>query len=380
MEAKFINQDLKIYSPDFDSSLTGLIVELEVLRNKTLIGSTSPAIFFQLKYIFQILESIGSARIEGNRTTLAEFIETKIERNNISDEKIIEIQNVEKALDFIDGSVKENSIDRLFISEIHKIIVQGLKKEGSEYPGEYRRKNILISGSLHKPPEFLQIGSYMDELFEFIKKDTLPKYDLLKTAISHHRFVWIHPFDNGNGRVVRLLTYAMLVKQGFNVHENRILNSTAIFCNNREKYYESLSWADSGSKDDTLKWCEYMLSGLKKEIEKIDKLLDYGYLVKNILLPALEIAYNGKFINDEEYSILKISIQKQIFQASDLKKILPSRIPSDISRRIKRMIDKKLIASEGDKSRKYHISFNNNFLIRSIIKTLRDNDFVPITE
>ena len=49
-------------------------------------------------------------------------------------------------------------------------------------------------------------------------KDDSPKYDLLKVAIAHHRFVWVHPFSNGNGRTVRLFTYAMLVKLGFNVN------------------------------------------------------------------------------------------------------------------------------------------------------------------
>jgi Fic family protein len=38
----------------------------------------------------------------------------------------------------------------------------------------------------------------------------LPKYDLMKVALARHRFAWLHPFSNGNGRVVRLLTYAML--------------------------------------------------------------------------------------------------------------------------------------------------------------------------
>lgn len=43
----------------------------------------------------------------------------------------------------------------------------------------------------------------MEELFDFINAEDSPKYDLLKTAIAHHRFVWIHPFGNGNGRTVK---------------------------------------------------------------------------------------------------------------------------------------------------------------------------------
>ena len=47
----------------------------------------------------------------------------------------------------------------------------------------------------------------MEELVAFINRRDPPKYDLMKVAIAHHRFGWIHPFSNGNGRVVRLLTY-----------------------------------------------------------------------------------------------------------------------------------------------------------------------------
>ena len=70
----------------------------------------------------------------------------------------------------------------------------------------------------------------------------------------------------------------MLVKQGFNVDIGRIINPTAVFCNNRDNYYNYLSLADSGTDENILKWCEYVLKGLKVEIEKIDRLLNFDYL------------------------------------------------------------------------------------------------------
>lgn len=57
----------------------------------------------------------------------------------------------------------------------------------------------------------------MQELTAFINAADPPKYDLIKVALAHHRFGWIHPFGNGNGRVVRLLTYSLLINYGFNV-------------------------------------------------------------------------------------------------------------------------------------------------------------------
>jgi len=79
VEPKFVHYDLKLTEPSFRSPLTDLIIELDYLRKKRFGGSTHPMVFLQLKHIFHTLESIGSARIEGNNTTLAEFIETKLE-------------------------------------------------------------------------------------------------------------------------------------------------------------------------------------------------------------------------------------------------------------------------------------------------------------
>ena len=77
----------------------------------------------------------------------------------------------------------------------------------------------------------------MSELIRFLSQNNPPKYDLIKIALAHHRFTWVHPFNNGNGRTVRLFTYALLLKFGFDVQQGgRVLNPTAIFCNNRETY------------------------------------------------------------------------------------------------------------------------------------------------
>lgn len=225
--------ELKMIEPDFGSRLTELIIELDRLRYKQLSGTTSPEIFFQLKHIFHTLESIGSARIEGNNTTIAEYIETKLDGEKNLRPSIVEIQNMEKAMQFIEENTLENKIDRRFISELHKIIVKDLLPppdgEGDYTPGKYRIKNVKIAKSDFIPPDYVSTDSYMEELVSFINSNNLRQYDLLKTAIVHHRFVWIHPFSNGNGRTVRLLTYAMLVKQGFNVAVGRIINPTAVF-------------------------------------------------------------------------------------------------------------------------------------------------------
>jgi Fic family protein len=220
----------------------------------------------------------------------------------------------------------------------------------------------------------------MDELFEFIGKEDEPQYDLLKVAIAHHRFVWTHPFGNGNGRTVRLFTYAMLVKLGFNVNIGRILNPTAVFCSNRDDYYQYLSTADKGSKDGILSWCEYVLGGLKDEIEKIDNLLDYEYLKSEILVPTINYSVEREFITDLEAKILRRVIEKQKIHASDLKDIFKGKVPAEISRQIRKLIDKKMLIPIREGKRTYVLRFDNNYLLRGVISSLGDNGFLPVRD
>lgn len=388
-EAKFKYFDLKLVDPPFSSSLTNLIIDLDHLRKKKLRGSTNPLVFFQLKHLFHTLESIGSARIEGNNTTIAEYIETKLDQEEVGikgtiSENIKEIKNIEETMSFIEEFVKDSSIKRMFISEIHKRVVEGLspppKGEGDHTPGKYRIDNVGIKNSAHKPPESMMVNEYMESLIEFINKEDDAKYDLLKVAIAHHRFVWIHPFKNGNGRTVRLFTYAMLVKSGFNVHVGRILNPTAVFCNDRDKYYQYLAEADKGTDEGILTWCEFVLKGLKEEIEKIDKLLDYSFLSKEILLPSLHFALERKIITDIEYKILRKVVDKQVVQASDLKDIFPGKKAQEVSRQIRNLINKKMLISEEPGKRKYCIRFDNNYLLRGVMKSLGEKGFLPLKE
>src|SRR3989344_9611726 len=170
-KVEFKEIPLKIYEPAWGSELASTIVELEKLRVKELGGPVPPYIFFQLKDIFQMFESLGSARIEGNHTTLAAFVEKIIETTSkeTTDEKLKEIFNIERAIAFIEKNVGEHTpFNRALVSEIHKIIVDGLtpapRGEGSRSPGELRTINVAIQHAAHIPPDSLKVPEYFDEL------------------------------------------------------------------------------------------------------------------------------------------------------------------------------------------------------------------------
>lgn len=374
----FNHFDLMLVKPTFDSNLTDTVMELNYLRKLKLGGTTAPWIFFQLKEIFHLLESVGSARIEGNRTTISEYVEQKIEKKERSSERFTEIANVEKAMEYIEESISEGTeISHHFIRELHQLTVGELTDEGDRTPGAYRSWNVQISKSTHLPPENHLVQGYMDELIKFVNNNDSSKYDLIKTALAHHRFTWIHPFGNGNGRVVRLLTYALLIKYGFNVKDGKLLNPTAVFCNDRDKYYEQLTEADGGNESSLLSWCDYVLTGVLEEVTKINKLLDFKYLYKSILYPTIELGHDRGYLNDIEVNILKVGIKLQQFKASDIEKSLSKLTPRQRTHQLSKMREIGFIRPLKEGSRTYYVNFMNNFLMRSLIITLEKEGFIP---
>lgn len=374
----FKHFDIFLPKPDFDSELLTAIFELTHLRRRHLRGTTHPQMFFQIKAIFHLLESVGSARIEGNNTTISEYVEQKIIKEDSRSESFLEIENVEKAMSHIEESIDEGTkIDHDFFKKLHEITVMGLQKEGDKTPGDYRTWPVDIQNSEHTPALSIKVTDYMDELIEFINNDDTKRYDLIKIAIAHHRFAWIHPFGNGNGRVVRLLTYALLIKYGFRVRRGQIINPTAVFCNDREKYYSMLALADKGTHESMLTWCDYVLTGICQEITKIDKLLDYDYLKDRILIPSINLAHERKTITKLERDLLTKSMNTQTFKAELIKETEPNLSKRQRAHVIQKMKKEKLIMPIKEGSRTYIISFQNNYLMRYLVQTLEKENFIP---
>jgi len=371
-----------IPDPSWGSDLANIILDLEKLRTKELGGDVPAHIFFQLKDIFHILETLGSARIEGNNTTLAEYVEKRIEKEQDTDESNDEIENLDDAIDFIEEHTDEDTIfDRAFVSEIHKILTKGLtpppRGEGSQNPGELRKHNVSIKRSGHTPPDLLVLQEYFEKFISFINHPYKEQYQLLMIAVAHHRFEYIHPYDNGNGRMGRLLNYAFLIKLGFKVKNGRLINPSSVFYTDRDKYYNMLSQADSLADEDILQWSEYFLLGLKNEIEKIDSLLDKAYVKTYILLPTLKIALEKEHITSQEFKILEYLVNKEemSMKAEELKflGITDSKKKSTTMTKLK---NKNIIVPTTEGGRIYTIKFVNNYLLRGIMKILHDNGFV----
>ncbi|MBK9184369.1 MAG: hypothetical protein IPM83_14960 [Ignavibacteria bacterium] len=81
-------------TPGFDHPIVEDIIALERWKSQTLGGTTHPAVFADIKQVYHLLESLGSARIEGNRTTIDELVEAAVNGVSDSTEGLREISNL----------------------------------------------------------------------------------------------------------------------------------------------------------------------------------------------------------------------------------------------------------------------------------------------
>lgn len=384
--ATFVDHPLRLLNPSFSSPLLDVLTDLEHLRRLEIRATTHPTVFVQLKQVFRLLESLASARIEGNHTTLADYVETKFAapsgagRPGPEADSLREIANIELAMDEIESAVAPGvPITEHLLRGLHAMTVDGLQREGDKTPGAYRTGTVGIAKSEHVPPEAVQIGAFMRELVGFVNREDQRKYDLMKVALAHHRFAWIHPFGNGNGRVVRLFTYALLVKYGFRVsaESGRLLNPAAVFCADREKYYDMLSRADTGTDQALEAWCTYVLAGVRDEMHKVDRLADHQILTTEILLPALSHARARQLITAQEESILKVAISAKVVKSADLAEAMPGLTGQQRTYQIRKLLANGMLQPTRPEARQYTIGFSNSTLLRGVIKALTDRGFIP---
>jgi len=183
--AKFTHHDLRLLNPAFSSPLLDVLTDLEHLRRLEIHGSTPFQVFLQLKQVFHLLESLASARIEGNHTTLADYVEAKVAPDSKSSEPLREIENIEAAMRDIEEAVHPHEpISEHLIRSLHAVTVKDLTQEGDPTPGAYRSGPVHIAKADHLPPPAIRVPNYMEELVTFINHDDAPKYDLIKVALA----------------------------------------------------------------------------------------------------------------------------------------------------------------------------------------------------
>lgn len=180
--------------------------------------------------------------------------------------------------------------------------------------------------------------------------------------------------------MARILTYAMLKKAKFD--KISLLNTAAIFCINREQYFENLARADTGSAEGLLDWCRFVLSGLLSELTKLRKLLDSEFFRNHILKPAVDYTIANGLISSEEGKVLNLSIahSDNLIMAKDIGNILNNKTQRQITYITGKMLENELLQKETENSRKYLINIMQKHILRGIIENLSKEGFTQHLE
>ncbi|MCY4491088.1 MAG: Fic family protein [Thaumarchaeota archaeon] len=106
---------------------------------------------------------------------------------------------------------KTSYITEKNIKDIHGIVMKGVIASA----GEYRNYDLKVMGAGFTPPPFYNISENMKEFVEMLNKNPDELLPIELAAQVHYDFVWIHPFEDGNGRMSRLLLNLVLVRNGY---------------------------------------------------------------------------------------------------------------------------------------------------------------------
>ncbi len=213
---------------------------------------------------FSRREAVASSRIEGTETTQKELVlfeVAQMARPERSDAR--EVQNYILALEHGLDRLKKLPISLRLIREIHGKLLRGVRGR-EKRPGEFRDKQNYIG----KPGQGIEEARYvpppvpemMQALFEFEKyihaPDQLPF--LIKLAFVHYQFEAIHPFEDGNGRVGRLLIPFLLCEK--NLLPQPLLYLSSYFEKHRDAYEDHL--LDVSRVGAWQEWVQYFLRGV----------------------------------------------------------------------------------------------------------------------
>lgn len=219
----------------------GMDLQLErILHKKSELDKLRPIPTYALKSIRESLMlewTYNSNSIEGNTLTLQEtkmVIEEGFTIKGKSLREHFEAVNHQEAIEFVEALVSDSYLlnDR-DVLKVHELVLQKIERD---FAGRFRTSGVRISGANFVPPNALKIDGLMTELINWTNGSDL--HVIITSTIFHHRFVWIHPFFDGNGRTVRLIFNLLLMKAGF--------PPAIILKNDRKKYYDALNGANNG--------------------------------------------------------------------------------------------------------------------------------------
>ena len=220
-------------------------------------------------------EAVLSSRIEGTQATIADLYAYEAQlplpgMNPAADERggdVREVLNYVDALNRGLAIIGEYPISLALIQELHRHLMRGVRGR-ERTPGKFREAQNIIGPSgatLEKatyiPPPVVHMADALRSLETYIRLDDPELPRLIQLALIHYQFEAIHPFNDGNGRVGRLLISLLLVH--WNLLPVPLLYLSAFFERHRSEYYEHLQGVTEQAS--WREWVLFFLQGIEEQ-------------------------------------------------------------------------------------------------------------------
>ncbi len=252
----------------WDSEVLGLVAAIYKETGKQeMYLKQRPEELEKLVEIAKIQSTEASNAIEGIMTTdtrIRQLVEQKTTPKNRSEQEIAGYCDV---LSVIHENFDAIPITRNYILQLHKILYS---HTNNPIAGQFKNVQNYISATYpdgHTEILFTPLAPYetpfaLDRLCEEYNRviGNLELEPLIAIPIFIHDFLCIHPFNDGNGRMSRLLTTLLLYRSGFYV--GRYVSLEAKIAKNKDLYYDALGASQRGwheGKDDPVPFIKYLL-------------------------------------------------------------------------------------------------------------------------
>jgi len=190
---------------------------------------------------FAISFTYDTQRIEGSTLTLRETADLLEKGITPKNRPIRDVKEAEAHRDlFYEVLNLKKDLSLQTVLEWHWKLFSLTK---ADIAGKIRKHQVAISGSRFMPPSPVEVYPLLTEFFKWYKKSKYILYPIELAAISHLKFVTIHPFADGNGRISRLIMNFILYKNDYPMLD--------IKYEGRNSYYNALEKSHL-KKEDTI--------------------------------------------------------------------------------------------------------------------------------
>jgi len=272
-------------------------------------------------------------------------------------QEVINYRNVVTLLDEL--ADKRGGYDADILLDIHRVTVKKVVSE--EKVGVFRTSQVVIKEEgtgkvVFKPPPFVEVPFLMEDFLKWLNsKDAKDLHSILRAGIAHYVLVSVHPFVEGNGRVVRAFATLILMREDYDI--KRFFALEEHFDQDPAAYYHAFSEVDKQSKNigarDLTPWLEYFTQTVAVELEKIkEKVKKLSFDTRMKVKMGKQIALTERQMRLIEYISEASSAGMQ-----ELKGVLAMVSDDTILRDLRDLIDKGIIKKQGStKASRYIIS------------------------